>query len=342
MHYSLRLTGQLLPGFSREQAIAYLARACKLDTEQAARLLASAPRTLKTGLDADQLARYQQALEQNGLAVEAVPETAASSPAPIAEAMAKADQSPHQAQSSHQVQSPHQAQSPLSLMPEKPEFAGLKYKIEGRPDFAFLTVDLPANSQLQVEAGAMATLDPHLEMTTRFKGGLSRLLTGESLFINHYSAPAAGQIGIAPACPGDLMHRYLTGEPLFLQNNAFVAASEGVQIESKWQGLVKGLFSGEGLFLLRASGQGDLWFNSYGAIIEIPVDKGFVVDTQNIVAFTAGLSYEIGKVGGYKSLFLSGEGLVARFSGSGTLWIQTRNSRAFTHWAQAFRPAKGG
>ena len=114
----------------------------------------------------------------------------------------------------------------------------------------------------------------------------------------------------------------------------------GVITETKWQGLTKGFFSGENFFLIRCSGKGDLWFNTYGALIKIDVDGDYVVDTGNIVAFTSELQYSISKVGGYKSLFFSGEGLVCRFSGKGKVWIQTRGVYAFTSWAHWFRPVE--
>jgi uncharacterized protein (TIGR00266 family) len=224
---------------------------------------------------------------------------------------------------------------------EPANFKGLTFTIEARPDFSFLTVQIPANQTLKVEASAMATMDTHLVMKTKMKGGFSRFISGESIFVNEFTAQAgAGEIGIAPATPGDLVHRYLEGETLFLQNSAFVASAPTITIETKWQGFTKGFFSGENLFLIRASGVGDLWFNSYGAIIEIDVTDGYVVDTGNIVAFTEGLEYSVSKVGGYKSLFFSGEGFVCRFTGKGKIWIQTRSVGAFTGWAQVYRPVK--
>ncbi|MEQ9365162.1 MAG: AIM24 family protein, partial [Leptospirales bacterium] len=72
----------------------------------------------------------------------------------------------------------------------------------------------------------------------------------------------------------------------------------------------------------------------------LEVDGQYVVDTGHIVAFTDGLEYNVTKVGGYKSLFLSGEGFVARFSGKGKLWIQTRQVPSFSAWLYPFRPVK--
>jgi uncharacterized protein (TIGR00266 family) len=218
---------------------------------------------------------------------------------------------------------------------------GLEYKIEGRPDYSFLTVTIPADQTLKVEASSMATMDAHISMKTKLKGGFGRFLTGESLFINEFTTTAgAGEIGIAPGTPGDLIHQYLEGQSIFIQNSAFVAASIGINLETKWQGMLKGFFSGESFFLIRCSGRGDLWFSSYGAIIEIDVDGDYVVDTGNVVAFTEQLEYQITKVGGYKSLFFSGEGFVCRFSGKGKVWIQTRSTQAFANWAHYYRPVQ--
>lgn len=218
---------------------------------------------------------------------------------------------------------------------------GFEYKFDCKPDFGYITVTIPSGEKLKVEAAAMATMDTNIEMKTKLKGGFSRFLTGESIFVNEFTARnGSGQIQIAPACPGDVEHVYLNNETIYLQNTAFVASAETVALESKFQGLMKGFFSGEKLFLIKCSGVGDLWFNSYGGIIPIDVEDGYVVDTGHIVAFTEGLDYEITKVGGYKSLFFSGEGLVCRFRGKGKVWIQTRKIQPFISWVNPFRPAK--
>jgi uncharacterized protein (TIGR00266 family) len=102
---------------------------------------------------------------------------------------------------------------------------------------------------------------------------------------------------------------------------------------------MKGFFSGAGLFLIKCSGQGDLWFSTYGAMIPIDVDGEYTVDNNYIVAFEESLEYEVGTVGGLKSLFFS-EGLVCKFRGKGRLWIQTRQSPAFAYWVRPFRRSK--
>jgi uncharacterized protein (TIGR00266 family) len=219
---------------------------------------------------------------------------------------------------------------------------GFDFRIDCKPDYGFLTVNIPSGQKIKVEAAAMASMDTNLEMKTKFKGGFSRFLGGESIFINEYTAKNGNaDIQIAPACPGDIEHVHLSDETIYLQNTAFLASADTVNVETKWQGFTKGFFSGESFFLIKCSGRGDLWFNSYGGIIPINVEDGYVVDTGHIVAFTEGLTYEISKVGGYKSLFLSGEGLVCKFKGQGKVWIQTRKISPFISWVHPFRPAGG-
>ncbi|MFW5695285.1 MAG: TIGR00266 family protein [Alkalispirochaeta sp.] len=211
------------------------------------------------------------------------------------------------------------------------------YTISGAPDYGMFNITIPQGHTLRVEHGAMAYMDPSLTMHTKIGGALGRVLSGEGLFINEFTAAHRdAEIGIAPPIPGDVDHVYLESDGIFLQSSAFVAAAPDISIDAQFEGF-RGFFSGEGFFLMRCSGTGDLWFNTFGGMIEIPVTGNYVVDTGHIVAFTDTLSYEVHPVGGLKSLFLSGEGLVSRFSGTGTIWIQTKKSPAFVRWAHSYR-----
>jgi uncharacterized protein (TIGR00266 family) len=111
-----------------------------------------------------------------------------------------------------------------------------------------------------------------------------------------------------------------------------------VTLDTKWGG-AKGFFSGAGLFLLKATGAGPLFFGTYGGIHAVDVGPaGYVCDTSTIVAFTGGLNYLVTKVGGLGGLFLSGEGLVCRFQGQGRLWLSTRNPRSLVSFLNPYRP----
>ena len=324
--YYISITGKLLNNVEMDQAVENFARRFKLPLEKAQQMIQKAPVILKKGLDEDSALKYQQASKSVGLDCQISKEASQASNSSeslttsqiISDGKALGEQ--------------HDSNQCPKSMPEH------QFRYAGKPDYGFVTIDLPANDTIKVEASSMATMDTNIRMKTKLKGGLGRFITGESLFINEFTAEnGPGEIGIAPATPGDITHQYLNGNTLFLQNSAFVACSMGVNTETKWQGFTKGFFSGENFFLIKCSGQGDLWFNTYGALIEIDIKDEYVVDTGNIVAFSEGLDYQITKVGGYKSLFFSGEGFVCRFKGRGKLWMQTRGTDAFVNWCQSFR-----
>ncbi|MEL6930275.1 MAG: TIGR00266 family protein [Cyanobacteria bacterium J06600_6] len=226
----------------------------------------------------------------------------------------------------------------------------IPYRIEHSPAYASLVLDVPANETVIVEASAMAAMDSCLQMKSKMKGGLmkgvGRMLGGESLFINEFTAQGKqGELYISPGVPGDVKHYSVSSKcALMVQSSGFVASGTEVDLDTKFQGF-KGFFSGESLFLIKATGNGDLWFSSYGAIIEIPVEGDYVVDTGYIVAFEDTLQYSVENIGGlsFRSLktgIFGGEGLVCRFSGNGRLWIQSHNIAPLINFLNPFRPVK--
>jgi uncharacterized protein (TIGR00266 family) len=226
----------------------------------------------------------------------------------------------------------------------------MRYDIVQKPDFAAVRVlfEQPGEA-LVTESAAMIARDTAVRMETQLQGGLfaaakRKLLGGESLFTNTFTATAPGQsLWLAPPAEGDVELLEMNGQyRVFLSSGAFLAAAPGVQIETKWQG-ARGFFSGAGLFLLQAGGHGPLFFAAYGGIHAVDVGPaGYVCDTGHVVGFTGGLSYEVTRVGGLKSLFFSGEGLVCRFSGQGRLWLSTRNPGSLVSFLQPFRSTQSG
>lgn len=225
----------------------------------------------------------------------------------------------------------------------------IAYEIEHSPAYSSLILNLRTNQTVLVESGAMAAMDSWIKMKSKMQGGLmkglGRMVSGESFFVSEFTAQEQpGQLYISPGVPGDIQHYHLSGNGLMVQSSGFVAASPSVQIDTKFQGF-KGFFSGESLFLLRATGEGDFWFSSYGAILEIPVAGHYVVDTGYIVAFEDSLNYNVEMLSGLsfrglKTGILGGEGLVCRFTGQGRLWIQSRNLYSLINFLNPFRPTK--
>lgn len=228
--------------------------------------------------------------------------------------------------------------------------SNIPYRIEHNPAYGFLILTLPPSKTVLVEAGGMAAMDSDITMKSKMRGGLlkgiKRMLGGESLFLSEFTASSrGGELYISPGVPGSIEHYYLEGEKaLMIQSSGFVASSTEVEIDSRFQGF-RGFFSGESLFLIRAIGRGDIWFSSYGAILEVDVKDEYVVDTGYIVAFEETLDYSVEVIGGLsfrnlKTSILGGEGLVCRFRGTGRLWIQSRNLYHLMNFLHPFRPTQ--
>lgn len=224
----------------------------------------------------------------------------------------------------------------------------MQYDIRQKPNFSIARVqfDQPGE-QLVVEAAAMVAKDSAVEMKTEMRGGLlgaakRKMLGGESLFQNTFTASQPGEtIWVAPPAEGDMLAYEMDGSgPVFLSSGNYIASTAGIELDTKFGG-VKGFFSGTSLFMVKATGQGTLFMGSYGGIHAVDVGPdGYIVDNNHIVAFTAGLDYNLRRVGGLVSLVGGGEGAVCEFRGQGRLWISTRSSGALARFLHPYRPVK--
>jgi len=214
----------------------------------------------------------------------------------------------------------------------------MEVTLKHQPAFSLAVVRMGSNEAVRVEPGAMVSQTTGVTVETKaeggFMGGLKRMVGGESFFQNTYHAPSqGGELMLAPALPGDMFVIELTGEEFNLQSGAYVASEAGVAIDAKWGG-AKGFFGSGSLVLLRTSGRGKLLAACYGAIEERTLAAGetYTVDTGHIVGFDASIQFEVRRIGGWKSTFLSGEGLVAALTGPGRVLMQTRSEEAFLGW----------
>jgi uncharacterized protein (TIGR00266 family) len=213
----------------------------------------------------------------------------------------------------------------------------MKFEIAGNPDVGDLTVQLDKGESILCESGAMSRMSAHLTMKGRLTGGFfssvsRKMLGGESLILAEYTAAdKPGFVSFAPPQTGAVLHRKINNDAFYLTAGSYLACTPGVKLRTRFGGM-KAFFSGEGAFFIECSGAGDLFFCSYGAIIEKNVEGSYTVDTGHVVAWEPSLTYSIGGVGSLKSTLLSGEGLVLKFSGTGKVYLQTRQLSGMASW----------
>ena len=229
----------------------------------------------------------------------------------------------------------------------------MKIDIISRPAGSAAQVHLGQNEGLTAEVGAMIAMSPELrvETTSRGKGGsggilkgIKRMFSGENFFLNHFTSTAENQeLILGPKLIGDVVLHRMSGGTLVVQGSSWLASAHTVDIDTTFQGMGAALFSGEGIFWVKCTGEGPVILNSFGAIYEVDVDGEYVVDTGHIVAFEDTLSFKVTKAAsGWISSFLSGEGLVCRFQGQGKLYCQTHNPSSFSQvLGSKLRPRQG-
>jgi uncharacterized protein (TIGR00266 family) len=217
----------------------------------------------------------------------------------------------------------------------------MKYEIKYRPSYSLLVVSMDPGEAIVAEAGAMTYMAPTIEMRTRGRGQSVwdtlkvGLLGGQSFFVNDYVAAAGpGELGLVAAPVGDIEKLPMDGTiGYIIQKSSYIASSPGINLDIQWQGFTKGIF-GQGLFMIKTSGTGDLFINTFGAIDKhslLPGEK-LIVDNFHLVGFTDTCSYEVKRLGGLKEFALSGEGLVVEVTGPGEVYLQTKNLAEFADW----------
>ncbi|MGF1569429.1 MAG: TIGR00266 family protein [Nodosilinea sp.] len=208
-----------------------------------------------------------------------------------------------------------------------------------QPTYAVGRIALAGGEQVRVEAASMLGMSTGTTLETKATGGFMKslgraFLGGESFFQNVYTAPArGGEILVAPSLPGDLMQLTIS-QPMLVQSGAYVASEMGVELDSKWGGSKSFFGTGGGLFMLRASGYGQMVISAYGAIHEITLGAGeqYTLDTGHLVALPESMPFKTRSIGGMKTFLFSGEGFVVDLTGPGKFLVQTRSQDQFLSW----------
>ncbi|KKY21567.1 hypothetical protein UCRPC4_g03518 [Phaeomoniella chlamydospora] len=195
-------------------------------------------------------------------------------------------------------------------------FNGGSYRISHRDTNSLLTLQLAVGCPIQAKPGIMIAMSPTITLKGSVKFSFKKLVAGGDVAHSTYTGP--GEVLFAPSALGDIsLLRFSGREEWMVGRDAFLAATQGIVKEHKSQSFKQAMFSGEGLYVYRIGG----------------------MDNNHLVAWNCKYILERVASGGIISGISSGEGLVCKFTGPGTVYMQTRNPAAFGGWMSAHATA---
>ena len=236
------------------------------------------------------------------------------------------------------------------------------YKIIGH-DMQMVEVELDPSETVIAEAGAMTYMEDDISFEAKmgdgsepdqgFMGKLfsagKRVISGESLFMTHFTNTGSGKkhVSFASPFPGSIIPINLAqhGGNVLCQKDAFLAAALGTKIDIAFnRKLGSGFFGGEGFILEKLQGDGMAFIHAGGTVVEKKLNNERLrLDTGCLVAFSEGIDYNIEMTKGLKSMFFGGEGLfLATLKGTGTVWIQSLPFSRLADRVLQNAPSNGG
>ena len=238
----------------------------------------------------------------------------------------------------------------------------IDYEIIG-DDIQIVEVELDPGETVVAEAGAMNYMDDGISFEAKMGDGSKpesglmgrlmdagkRALTGESIFMTHFTNSGQGKkrVSFAAPYPGKIMPINLSkvGGELICQKDAFLCAAMGTEVSIALNKKIgAGFFGGEGFILQRLRGDGRAFIHAGGTIVKKTLKNSLIrVDTGCLVAFTNGINYDIAKAGNLKSMFLGGEGLfLVTLSGTGLVLLQSLPFSRMADRILRHAPSAGG
>jgi uncharacterized protein (TIGR00266 family) len=219
----------------------------------------------------------------------------------------------------------------------------IDYKIHG-DDMQVVSIELDPNETVIAEAGSMNWMDSGISFEAKMGDGTEpdsgimgklfsvgkRVLTGESIFLTHFTNIESGkkEVAFAAPYPGSIIAvdlNELNGQ-ILCQKDAFLCAAMGTKVSIAFnKRLGAGFFGGEGFILQKLTGNGLAFLHAGGTVVKKELNnQTLLIDTGCIVAFSTGLDYSIERAGNLKSMIFGGEGLfLATVKGTGTVYLQS-------------------
>lgn len=238
----------------------------------------------------------------------------------------------------------------------------IDFKVFG-DDMQMVEVELDPGETVVAEAGAMNYMEEGIGFEARMGDGTEmnqglmgkllgagkRALTGESIFMTHFTNQSGvkKRVAFAAPYPGKIIPVNLAamGGELLCQKDAFLCAAKGTRVGIAFtKRLGTGFFGGEGFILQRLQGDGLAFVHAGGTVIEKTLHgETLKVDTGCIVGFSPSISYNIERAGGFKSMFFGGEGLfLATLQGTGKIWLQSLPFSRMADRIMRHAPSAGG
>jgi len=222
----------------------------------------------------------------------------------------------------------------------------LNYEILKNP-MGLIEFTMSKDEKVTAEAAAMVFIRGNIKTETKMrKGGFLKSLKaaalgGESFFINEFIAEEDNcKLGLTGNMLGDI-EVIKVEEEFIVQSGAFVGSTGELTLDTKWQGFTKGIF-GSNLFMLKTVGNGEMFVNAWGGIIETKLKEGekMILDNYQLVALSATANYRVTKHGSLKTSLFGGEALVMEIVGPGTVYFQTKNVMEFVRALIPFLPKR--
>ncbi|MGB0409305.1 MAG: TIGR00266 family protein [Opitutales bacterium] len=238
----------------------------------------------------------------------------------------------------------------------------IDYEIIGN-DMQMVEVELDPGETVIAEAGAMNYMESGIEFEAKMGDGSNsaegflgkvigagkRALTGESIFMTHFTNHGADKkrVAFAAPYPGSIVPLELGAHhgTILCQKDAFLCAAKGTRLSIAFsRRFGAGLFGGEGFILQKIEGDGRAFLHAGGTVVTKKLEgETLRVDTGCIVAFSEGIDYSIERAGKLKSMFFGGEGLfLATLSGTGYVMLQSLPFSRLADRILANAPASGG
>ena len=240
----------------------------------------------------------------------------------------------------------------------------IDYEIFG-DDMQYVEITLDPAETAVAEAGALMYMDDGIRMETKMGDGSQpdqglmgklmgagkRMLTGETMFMTHFTAAGSARrkLAFAAPYPGKIVPVDLAQNQgkLICQKDAFLCAALGTRlgIQADFTKLARGLFGGEGFILQTIEGDGLAFLHACGTLMQRDLAPGELlrIDTGCVVAFHATVNYDIERVKGIKNMFFGGEGMVfATLRGPGRIWLQSLPFSRLAYRVLKYAPQSGG